>query len=52
MDNITQGEDRREDYAIHESQSLYNAYNAYNAVFTPENWVLRGENAVILNDFH
>ena len=29
MDNITQGEDRLEDYAIHESQ------NAYNAVFTP-----------------
>jgi len=46
MDNITQGEDSLEDYAIHESQ------NAYNAVFTPENWVPRGENAVIWNDLH
>ncbi len=44
MDNITQGEDRLEDYAIHEPQ------NAYNAVSTPEKWVLRGENSVFWND--
>jgi hypothetical protein len=44
MDNITQGEDRLVDYAIHESQ------NAYNAVLTPEKWVLRGENTVFWSD--
>ena len=44
MDNITQGEDRLEDYAISESQ------NAYNAVFDPEKWVLRGENTVFWSD--
>jgi REP-associated tyrosine transposase len=44
MDNITPGEDRLVDYAIHESQ------NAYNAVLTPEKWVLRGENAVFWSD--
>ena len=44
MDNITNGEDRLEDYAIHESQ------NAYNAVLAPEKWVLRGENTVFWSD--
>ena len=44
MDNITQGEDRLEDYAIHESQ------NAYNAVLTPKKWVLRGDNTVYGSD--
>ena len=44
MDNIIQGEDRLEDYAIHESQ------NAYNAVLTPEKWILRGENTIFWND--
>ena len=41
---FTQGEDRLEDYAIHESQ------NAYNAVLTLEKWVLRGENTVFWSD--
>lgn len=34
-------ETSREDYAIYEDQS------SYNAVFAPENWVLRGENTVL-----
>ncbi len=44
MDNITQGEDRLEDYALHELQ------NAYNAVLTPEKWVLRDENRFFWSD--
>jgi REP-associated tyrosine transposase len=44
MDNVTQGEDRLVDYAIHESK------NAYNAVLTPEKWVLRGENTGFWSD--
>ncbi len=44
MDNITQGGDRPEDYAIHESQ------NAYNAVLTPEKWILRGQNTAFWSD--
>jgi len=40
----TQGKDCQEDYVIRETQ------NAYNAVFDPENWVLRGENAIDWND--
>jgi len=40
----TQGEDCQEDYVIRETQ------NAYNAVFEPENWVLKGENAIDWND--
>ena len=33
-----------QDYAISESQT------AYDADYTPENWVLRGENQVLWND--
>jgi len=44
MNNITQGEDRLEDYTIHESQ------NAYNAVLPPEKWGLREENTVFSSD--
>lgn len=44
MDDITQGEDRLEDYVIHESQ------DAYKAVLTPEKWTLRGENTVFWSD--
>lgn len=40
----SQGEDRQEDCAICENR------NAYNAVFDPENWILRGENAVVWNE--
>ncbi len=37
--------DRLQDYVISESQI------AYDADSTPENWALRGENAVFWNDF-
>jgi hypothetical protein len=44
MDNLTQSGDKLEDYAIHESQ------NSYSDVLTPENWVLRGDNAICWSD--
>ena len=41
----SRGNDYPQDYTIGESQI------AYDADYTPENWALRGENAVLWNDF-
>ena len=42
---ISRKNDLPQDYAVSESQI------AYDADYTPENWVLRGENAVSWHDF-
>ena len=44
-DSNSRGNDGIQDYVISEPQSTYDAY------FTPENWVLSGENSVFWNDF-
>lgn len=43
-DSSSRENDHPRDYAINEPQT------AYDADFTPENWALRGENAVFWND--
>ena len=44
-DSNSKGNDCPQDYAISESQITYDAD------YTHENWALRGENAVLWNDF-
>ena len=44
-DSTSWEKDPLQDYVINELQTAYNAY------FAPENWILRGENAVFWNDF-